>query len=120
MRNTKSTRTPAPAAVIRVESPGMSKRVALPVDCARLMPVWVRMVVVSNAAVPGRPGVSLNGKASLYHCQMSTERVGGVCRRRGPEQAVVVAGLPVGEALRLGVEDLEGRDPDLAPARRAV
>src|SRR5512141_1312390 len=73
MRNTKSTRTPAPAAVIRVESPGMSKRVALPVDCARLMPVWVRMVVVSNAAVPGRPGVSLNGKASLYHCQMSTE-----------------------------------------------
>src|SRR4029077_233724 len=76
MRNTRSTRTDfrfgssapvteALAATTYVESPGMSKRNALPVDWALLNPSRISAVVVSHAAVPGRPAVSFAGNVSL-------------------------------------------------------
>ncbi len=59
-------------------SPGMSKRDSVPVDWALLMPVWRSAAQVSKAAVPGSPGVSLAGKQSLYHYQMSAAIVPSV------------------------------------------
>src|SRR5215471_6731074 len=84
MRNTKSQRTCASAgssavptiasaAEITVESPGTSKRSALPVAWASFNPVRMSAVVVSNAAVPGRPAVSFAGNVSLMNCQMSAD-----------------------------------------------
>jgi hypothetical protein len=43
----------------------------LPVAWAVFKPVRIRPVVVSNAAVPGRPAVSFAGNVSLTSCQMS-------------------------------------------------
>ena len=57
--------------MISAESAGMSKRLASPVDFAELMPVLIEAAQVSKAAVPGRPGVSLIGNASLMKRQMS-------------------------------------------------
>ncbi len=82
MRNTRSTRTVLSAgssavvtvalpAVTLVVSPGMSNRWSLPVAWARLRPVLMIAVVVSNAAVPGRPAVSFAGNVSFVNCQMS-------------------------------------------------
>jgi hypothetical protein len=51
----------------------MSKRSALPVAWAVFSPVRMSAVVVSNAAVPGRPAVSFAGNASLINCQMSVD-----------------------------------------------
>ena len=68
-----STRVNSPGmtgAAMYTESAGTSKRNRLVVVCAAFRPVRISADVVSNAAVPGRPGVSLNGNASLKKSQM--------------------------------------------------
>src|SRR5437867_1057481 len=70
MRNTRSTRMPAPEAVQAAESPGVSGQLTVPVLANKLIPVCRIAAAVSNAAEPGRPGVSLRGNASFHRSQM--------------------------------------------------
>lgn len=64
---------------IAIESPGTLYRCWSLVSCATFRPVLTHALVVSNsAASPGYPSVSLAGKVSWNHCQMSTASSAGV------------------------------------------
>ena len=72
-------------------SPGMEKRSVLPTVCETLMPVIRCAPQVSNAAVPGSPAVSFAGKASLIHCQMSTETLSAAPVMLGGKPSVMLS-----------------------------
>src|SRR5512143_3455036 len=90
MRKIMSTRVNSPGALgaaMYTESAGTSKRNRLVVVCAAFRPVRISADVVSNAAVPGRPGVSLNGNVSLKKSQMFTEMALGAPSRIASEMS---------------------------------